>query len=467
MNENRTSRRSVLKAGAAATAASLGGLAGCIGSPTDDSADDAAFTGYGNFFAVWDWARHVGGDEVSFENPVETGEMGHGWSPDGDLTGRIAGTEVFFYLDTPEFSWAQNVARGLERDYDDVHVVDLLQGMEPFLIPFDQDDPPEPDPNASTDTDDIQWQEWDIYDITAGQQLGYWHNDHWHGGVPDVLLGASATVGVALPDSQGRVLPLGDDESYRLAARVPDGHDDIVTFESHGDRIEIHGDEPGQTAIVFEFIRDGEVVYDTSNDPSTFEVVEEFDEDGAQDFHDPHTWVDPVLVERMVDRIADELAELDPDNEELYRDNAEEYNERVMGVHEQLEQVIEDADTDQAVFAAHDSFQYVERRYDFELHTPTGITPDASPSTEDISDLIEVIERNGINTILYDPFEAPNPDEDLPNLVEVLHENSSAESAEPLTPAEGTTQSWSENDWGWVELMEEINIPSLEAALNP
>lgn len=36
-----------------------------------------------------------------------------------------------------------------------------------------------------------------------------------------------------------------------------------------------------------------------------------------------------------------------------------------------------------------------------------------------------------------------------------------------LSPVEGTIEEWAENDWGWVEQMEEVNIPSLEAALNP
>ena len=36
-----------------------------------------------------------------------------------------------------------------------------------------------------------------------------------------------------------------------------------------------------------------------------------------------------------------------------------------------------------------------------------------------------------------------------------------------LELVEGTIPEWEENGWGWVEQMEEINLPSLEAALNP
>ena len=99
--------------------------------------------------------------------------------------------------------------------------------------------------------------------------------------------------------------------------------------------------------------------------------------------------------------------------------------------------------------------------------TPTGVSPDEAASFDDISGLVEVIEANGIDTVLYDPFEAAQPGEDVPQMVEAIFENSRAQNARMLSPVEGTTEEWAENDWGWVEQMEEVNIPSLEAALNP
>jgi len=36
-----------------------------------------------------------------------------------------------------------------------------------------------------------------------------------------------------------------------------------------------------------------------------------------------------------------------------------------------------------------------------------------------------------------------------------------------LTPVSGTTDQWEENGWGWIEQMEQVNIASLDAALNP
>lgn len=456
-------RRDVLKAGAGVAAA--GALAGCFDAVgLGDEGVEA--DGYAAFFALHDWVEQVGGERLTFENPVGTGRMGHGWSPDADITPDVASTDIFLYLDTEEFSWAQQLAQNLERDYDDIMVVDLLQDLEPYMIPLDYDGSdriPEPDHDHEFPPDSIG--DFDVWDLRSQDYTGYWHRsaDHWHQGLPNVIVGNTTPVGIALQDTQGRVVPLGEDESYRVDAHVVGGDEDAVEIDVDGRTVEFYGREIGEAEIVFEIYHGNELVYDTAADVTTIEVVEEGTEGG--EFYDPHTWVDPVIVQEMIDNITDELTVLDSDNEDVYRENAAALNERIDGVHEQFEQLVSGADLDVAVFAGHDSFQYVERRYGFELETPVGVSPDAQASRDDIIGLIETIDENGIDTILYDPFEASAGE--YPQIVDSIIEESSAEHAEPLTPTEGTTEEWREKGWGWVEQMEEINIRSLEQALNP
>lgn len=335
-------RRSVVKSGLGMAA--IGATAGCLGTlPAGDSAGDSR--GYAAFFALADVGRNVGGDRFPFESPVDTGEMGHGWSPSGDVTREIAASELFFYLDSPEFGWAQDIASELERDYDDVRVFDGLEALESELIPFG----------------------------------GRGHGDE-------------------------------DDDDHD-----EDDHDDSS--------------------------------------------------EGTSDFHDPHVWVDPVLVARLADGLGDELGRIDSEHADEYADNAEAYRERIADVDRAFEATVEAADRDVAVFAGHDSFRYAERRYGFELRTPVGVTPNAVESFDDISGLIDVIETHDVDTVLYDPFEAPDPDEGHPQMVDVIFEHTDVEDARPFSALSGTTAEWQENDWGWVEQMEEINLPSLRAAL--
>jgi zinc transport system substrate-binding protein len=351
-------RRDVLKVGAGAAVA--GSIAGCLDLLGVETGTDA--DGYAAFFPLESFAEGVAGNEMIFENPVGTGRMGHGWSPPANLISDVASTEMFVYLDSAEFSWAQDVAATLERDHpDEVAVIDLLDGLEPMLL--------EP----------------------------------------------------------------GEDQRQ--------GHDDD---SGHDDHDEEHGSHDG-----------GEHDDDSGHDDHNHEDL----------FYDPHAWLDPLIAQEMVDRLATEFADLDSDNAATYEDNAAAYSEQIADVHQQFEETVASAELDVAVLAGHDSFQYLEHRYGFELRTPTGISPNAQTSQRDLQGLIETIEDNGVTTILYDHFEAPA--EEYPQMVETLLQNTAASAAEPLSPVSGTTAEWDDRGWGWVEQMTELNLPGLDAALNP
>jgi len=431
-------------------------LAGCLG----DGGENA--DGYAAFFALYDWANQVGGDHMEFENPVESGEMGHGWSPDSDLAPDVASTDLFFYLDTPEFSWAQDLAETLETDYPDMTVVDTLDGLEGDLLSFEMDESTAPDTNAEYDTD-TRIAEFQFYDVRSGERTAWWHDDHWDGGLPDVELDGEHHMELVVEDTDGQVLPLENDDIEVVP--IVAGEDGIVDVEISGHEVTFEGLSEARTQLQFELLVDGTEIFDTEDDFLPIEVVEEVEGDGVGEFHDPHVWVDPVLVMDIVDTIAETLASHDEANADDYYDNAEAYKSEVKAVHEEFESVVADAELDTAVFAGHDSFNYVTTRYGFELVTPVGVSPDSAESLEDIANLVEVIEEHDIDTVLYDPFEAPDPDEDVPDMVELLFDETDIEHAEPLTPAEGTTNEWNEEGYGWVDQMTEINLPSLRKAL--
>lgn len=455
------SRRSYLASlGVAAT----GATAGCLsGAGLGDEPD-----GYGAFFALQDFTQQVVGEGLHIDSPVETGEMGHGWSPDGDLVRDVASGDLFVYIDTPEFAWAQDVADGLERDYEHIAVIDAMAAVTGDLLPFDVEPVPDPDDIGEVPFRDVDL-EFDHYDYRTDEVLGYWHptgDPHWHGGIPAVEVEGTVPVGIVLEDTDGNVIPLGSDEQYQIDARVVDGADQsVVAIDSAGDHVQFHGEATGSTEIVIQIREGDEIVYETENDPLTVNVMEDID-GGADEFHDPHAWVDPVLAQDMVWAIADGLETVYPDRAASIESNAAAYVDRLETVDQEFQELTDNAKRDVAVFVGHDSFQYIEHRYGFELKTPVGISPDASESFGDIADLVELIDEENIDTILYDPFESPNPMEELPDEAAVILDESPASNAEPLTPISGTTGEWADRGWGYVEQMREINIPSLRMALN-
>jgi zinc transport system substrate-binding protein len=337
----------VLRRGAGlAVAGTVASLAGCSGTTNGGSGGFDA--GYAAFFTLNDWANQVAGDHASFQDPVDVGQLGHGWTPDGNLAVDVASTDAFVYLDSSEFSWAQDLAVTLEDDYDTVAVIDGLAGLEEDLL------------------------EW----------------DHSHEG-----------------EEEG-----GHDDE--------DDHDE----EQHDD--EQHDEEQ---------------------------------HDSGQ--YDPHVWVDPVLAADVVDTIAAGLSEADPDNADDYADNAAAYAEDLDAVDAAFQSIAENAERDVAVMAGHNSFQYLEARYGFRLHSPVGVSPQNEPTQSEIADTIELVNTEGIDAVLYDRFESPR-------LAESIVENSDATEAVPVTPAGGTTREWNDAGYGYLEQMTEINVPAFERAFD-
>ena len=448
------SRRALLKRGAGllgvgATTA----IAGC--SDAVDQATGEFEEGYAAFFTLQDWTNRVAGDNAEFESPVEVGQMGHGFEPTGDLTAEVASTNAFVYLDTPEFSWAQDLARGLETDYDDITVIDGLVGLEDQFLDWDHDH--DEDDHDEDDDYDLHVDTFEVIDREHDEVIADVDGDHWHGSLPVVEEKEYVSLGANAEDDHGDHIDLGEDEEYQLNARVADGADEIVTIESHGDHIHVTGEEHGHTELVFQLYHDDHADWESS--PLALNVVHEDEaDDHDQGFHDPHVWVDPVLAQDVVDNIADGLARADPDNAEEYFENADAYNAELDAVDDAFEEMMADAERDVAVLAGHDSFQYLEVRYGFELYSPVGVSPEDEPSQNDIADTIEFVNENDIDVVLYDHFGSPN-------LAETIVENSDATDTMSVSPTEGTTEEWNELDYGYVDQMLEVNVPSFRRAL--
>ena len=453
-------RRQVLTSGGLGLAATI---AGCLDAPDLMGSSDP--TASAAFFSLKDWTNQIGGSAIDVTTPVEVGEMGHGWDPDADIVPDIAQHDLFIHLGTPEFQWAIDVSRELENEEStDIHVVDGLEAIstEAFL-PFTGRDEVLREPDEEVDGATAEIGEFEV--IYGEEVVAWWHDGHWHGGVPDVPHGETRHLGFNVVTTDDAVVPLDEEGPFAIDAAPTDGApNDVVDIRRDDASLVIEGVDVGQTTIAFSVTYDGDSIFDTQADPMVVTVVE--DGGTAIDaFYDPHVWVDPVHAEAMVEYFAETFGTIYPDEADTFQSNADDYIERIRGVDEEFQELVEDADLDVAVAVAHNAFQYLEVRYGFDLRTPVGVTPDAAESIEDIARLAETVDRYDIETILYDPFESPNPGEELPQAATLLLDETGASDAAPLTAAEGITPEWREQGYGWVEQMQDINVPSLRRAL--
>lgn len=173
--------------------------------------------------------------------------------------------------------------------------------------------------------------------------------------------------------------------------------------------------------------------------------------------HDPHFWMDPVRAKAGVNNVAAGLAEADPDNSTTYESNAATYNQRLDALHDIFQAGLSGAARDTVVLAGHDILRYTADRYGFDVFSPVGVSPDASPSPRAIQRVQETLQEQGLSYILSDALESTRTAEQLATETgtEVL----------PVTAVAGQTEEWQAKDWGYLEQMERVNLASLRTAL--
>ncbi len=173
--------------------------------------------------------------------------------------------------------------------------------------------------------------------------------------------------------------------------------------------------------------------------------------------YDPHFWLDPTLAQKAVENIGEGFAEADPDHAEVYEENVTAYNNRLQDVHEQFQSAMEHRTKDVIVIGSHDSYQYWTELYDLEIHSPVGISPDGEPTAREMEEITTIVDEHDLGYILYDMYEARDYAESLQAETET--------ELLPLSPIEATTEEQLEQGMGYVEHMLEINLDTLEQAL--
>lgn len=174
---------------------------------------------------------------------------------------------------------------------------------------------------------------------------------------------------------------------------------------------------------------------------------------------DPHFWLDPVRAKQAVDTIHNGFVDVDSDNADTYMDNATAYRDRLEELDSSFQSALEDASKAVVLVAGHNAFRYLGQRYGFTLETLTGLSPDEQPTPEDIERAQAIIAEHDLEYVCADPLESQTA-------ANQLVEETRAKDVLPLTPIPGQTQAWADKDWGYVEIMENVNLETLTTALD-
>ncbi len=130
--------------------------------------------------------------------------------------------------------------------------------------------------------------------------------------------------------------------------------------------------------------------------------------DDFQAPYDPHIWFDIDLWKLASEIIRDELIELDPDNEDAYRENAEAYIAELDELEEYARDRIQEIPEQQRILiTAHDAFGYFGRAFDMEVRGLQPITTDVEAAASDIRELADLIVEREIRAIFLETAVPP------------------------------------------------------------
>lgn len=116
---------------------------------------------------------------------------------------------------------------------------------------------------------------------------------------------------------------------------------------------------------------------------------------------DPHVWLDPALMVDMAERVVAQLAEVDPDAADGYRQRADAYVEELRALDADLEEQLAPC-RGAVLVTAHEAFGYLADRYGFEQTGISGIDPDVEPTPARLRDVATTVREAGVETVFFD-----------------------------------------------------------------
>lgn len=118
--------------------------------------------------------------------------------------------------------------------------------------------------------------------------------------------------------------------------------------------------------------------------------------------YDAHVWLNPINSIKMVDNITEKLCEISPENEEYFKNNANEYIKELENLDKKIEEIIQNSKNKKLVFGGEFAYIYFINRYNLEYATAyDGCGEGAEPSATKIKEIVDTINNEQIPVIFY------------------------------------------------------------------
>lgn len=207
-------------------------------------------------------------------------------------------------------------------------------------------------------------------------------------------------------------------------------------------------------------------VFDMSEHVKLREISEDAQhEEDKQDHHgdehnhsniDPHYWVSLNNYILMTQAITNLFIEKDSANKDFYTQNANNYLEKINTLKAKYDLSMATC-TNKKILVNHDAFGYFADDYGVKQYSVSGMSPEDKPSAKQISELINLVKNEKINTVFFEEFASPKVAKTIAKEANVK--------TDALRPAENITKDENKKDYGYLQIMED-NLEKLKSAMD-
>lgn len=199
---------------------------------------------------------------------------------------------------------------------------------------------------------------------------------------------------------------------------------------------------------VLKGVRGGKPIRLTVTEGMTLKATAGSGKDGRADMH---VWLDPVISQQAVKRIAAVLAQADPSGRTTYEANAEAYVKKLEALDQEFRAGLA-ACQRKEVITSHAAFAYLLERYGLRQFAIRGLSPNTEPSPRQLTRLATLAKERGIKTFYCETLVSPK-------IAETLAKEVGAKTL-VLNPIEGLTAAEQRAGKDYLVLMRE-NLANL------
>ena len=192
------------------------------------------------------------------------------------------------------------------------------------------------------------------------------------------------------------IIPAGEDPHLYIAK--PEDHDKLL----NADLVVYHGLHfEGKMVDVLEQVG----VPVSRNFPA--DKLNKMEED-SETIVDPHFWFDIELYKMAVDEMSIELIKLNPEHEDMYKTNTEEYKKALDDLDKYIKtRIAELPENSRYLITPHDAFNYFASSYGMEVKAPQGVSTDSEVSNLDIQGTVDFILEHKVKAVFVESTTDP------------------------------------------------------------